>query len=247
MLILSVKTDKIINRGESIARVLSYLPLLKEGDIVVVSSKVVGLCEGRCIAANQVRDRDALIRRESEKYVSRHSFARSAPLTIKNFALTVASGIDRFGEWYVLWPKDPMKSAERIYKLLRGKRGLNNFGVIIADSHSIPMRRGTVGYAIGFHGFSPLRSYRGKPDLFGRSKSMTVSNLADGLSAAAAVGMGEGGEMTPLAVIRGAKAVEFQSSPYRPKDKDLEFFVPPERDLFRPLLKNKIWKRGGGK
>ncbi|HET8575183.1 MAG TPA: coenzyme F420-0:L-glutamate ligase [Candidatus Paceibacterota bacterium] len=102
-------------------------------------------------------------------------------------------------------------------------------GILITDSRSIPLREGTIGRALGFSGFEPLKSYVGKKDLFGRKTRVTKSNLADALAAAAVMEMGEGDEQTPLAVIKDALVV-FTTKPLSAKAKKL--FLDPEKDIF---------------
>jgi F420-0:gamma-glutamyl ligase len=104
----------------------------------------------------------------------------------------------------------------------------------------LPLRRGAVGFALAWDGFDPLRDYRGTPDLFGRSFEIEMANLADALAATAVLEMGEGTEKTPIVVLRGTKNIVFKN---RSHAKD-QLVVPPEDDLFAPLLfAGRKWRR----
>jgi F420-0:gamma-glutamyl ligase len=243
---ISVKTfrvPKVIAPYDDLFKILSGLPGLKNGAIVAVSSKVVSLCEGRVVRKSDKVSRDQLIIAEAEKYVPREFVPqKKAILALKNSALTVAAGVDEFDGYYVLWPEDPEVSAKKIYNFLRRRHKIRDLGVIITDSHTVPLRRGPVGFALGFWGFEPLRFYRGRKNLFGRTMKMTRANLADGLAAASVLAMGEGEERTPLVVISGLTDVKFTHKPYRPADKFARFFVPLKEDFFQPLLSGKKWR-----
>ena len=71
---------------------------------------------------------------------------------------------------------------------------------------------------------------------------MTRANLVDGLAAAAVLAMGEGGEQTPFAIMKGVPSIEFINTTYRPSGKHESFEVPIEQDIFRPLFETKVWK-----
>ena len=77
--------------------------------------------------------------------------------------------------------------------------GWKNFGVLITDSHTTPLRRGVTGIALSYWGFSGVQNKVGTPDLFGRTLKMTHVNLADAFAAAAVLVMGESNESTPVA------------------------------------------------
>ena len=242
--IQAIKSESVIKLGDDLFSILRRLPKIKTGDIFVISSKVVSLCEGRAIPKDKVKSRDALIVSESEQYIPRRPMPRGqALITVKNHTLTLSAGVDEFGENFLLWPKNPVKSAEKISRFFRRRDKIKKFGVIITDSHSVPLRRGAVGFALGFYGFKPLRFYRGSRDLFGRVMKMTIANLADAYAAAAVAEMGEGGERTPFAVISGARAAEFVKDGSHAVKKAERFYPAPGEDFFEPFLKSKIWKR----
>lgn len=96
---------------------------------------------------------------------------------------------------------------------MKSKFKLRNLGVIITDSTTSPLRYGVTGKCITYCGFKGVKSKIGEPDLFGRNLRMTRVNVADALSAAAVLCMGESKEQTPLDIIDDLPFVEFQDNP----------------------------------
>ena len=110
---------------------------------------------------------------------------------------------------------------------------MKHFGVIITDSHSIPLRYGTLGISIGSYGFNPVKNYTHKPALFpGKRLKFAQANIADGLCAAATTLMGEGNEQTPVVLIRNAQFVEFDS-----KNLGNNLYTKAGQDIYQFLLK----------
>jgi F420-0:gamma-glutamyl ligase len=167
--------------------------------------------------------------------------------SINKHSLTSSAGIDESnsgGNYYVLWPADPQKSANEIRAYLTSKYKLKEVGVVISDSTCMPMRRGTVGSALSYSGFAPSNSYVGKPDLFNRPFKVSRQGVATGLAASAVMSMGEGTEQTPLAVITDAPFIVFQN--HNPTETELkDFYIKGmDEDLFAPFLKSAPWQKG---
>lgn len=215
---------------------------LKEGDILCISSKVVSIDEGRCVPLESI-DKQELVRSEAQWFYKPRLSRWRRMFTIAGGALVGSAGIDESNGsgHYVLYPRDPFKSAERLRKAFQKEYRVKTLGLIITDSTSIPLRRGAIGFAISWDGIDPLRDYRGTTDIFGRTIRIEMANLIDALAAAAVLEMGEGNEQTPIAVIRDAKNISLKN---RSKQKD-QLIVGPEDDLFAPLLWRKGWKKGG--
>jgi coenzyme F420-0:L-glutamate ligase len=209
------------------------LPPLHEGDVLAITSKVVAIHQGRCVAAHAVADKEELVAREAEHWLPKASSKYGITLAIKGNTLIASAGIDASNArgHYVLWPSDPWGAARDIVVRLKAKHGLSRLGVILTDSHCIPLRRGTVGISISCFGFEPLFDYRGRPDIFGRPLEVTMSNQADAMAAAAVGLMGEGAECIPAVIIRGWPGLTFSDADHR-KD----FLIPPDEDIFAPLL-----------
>ena len=233
-----------------LAKIERAKPAIKSGDIIAITSKVVSIWQGRCMLKSAVADKDDLIRKEADHYLDRENVPGGHVIhTLKNNLLIPSAGIDESNAagYYILWPKDPEKSARRILSFFRRRYGVKNCGVIITDSRSMPFRRGVVGVAIGWAGFDPLYDYRGKKDLFGRELRVSQTNVADALAAAAVFAMGEGAEQTPMVIIRDAPRIRFFSGEPRARRRvHGSFIVSMRDDLFAPFLRGVRWKRGGG-
>lgn len=246
MNIQPVKTAKITTGSHEIFGVLdAAIPGLTEKSVVVVTSKIVSLCEGRTVKIGEA-DKNDLILAESEWYIPTDMNPLGVTLTITKNLLVPSAGIDESNGdgYYILWPEDPQKSAGMIRKYLADKFGLSDLGVLITDSRTTPLRWGVSGIALSYSGFSGLNDYIGKPDLFGRKMEMTMVNVADGLAAAAVVVMGETNEQTPIAVITDVDFVHFDKT--KPTQQELEVWqIPMEIDLYGPLLSRGPWKKGG--
>jgi F420-0:gamma-glutamyl ligase len=160
-----------------------------------------------------------------------------------------SSGIDESnaGNYYILLPKDPDKSAKNIWKFLRREYKVKNIGVIITDSNSAILKRGIVGKAISFYGFSHLKDYIGKKDLFGRKFKYSRTNIPDSVASFAVYLMGEGDEQTPIAIFENIPFINFLSRSSSFEKKYSSWKVPIKEDLFRPFLKSVKWKKGGNK
>jgi coenzyme F420-0:L-glutamate ligase len=230
MQILPIKTKLFYAPQDDLLSELSAtLTDLKDGDIVAISSKVVAIHEGNCVAQDTV-DKKQLVEKEAEFVIPRDYWP--SPLTVKHHAFIGTAGVDASNAngYFVLLPEKPFESAHVILKYLREQFGLQNIGVLITDSHSIPMRRGAVGVSIGFAGFAPTKDLVGTKDLFGREFKVEVANLADSIAAAANLVMGEGSECQPVAVVRGLNNLEFTDRV------DVDYFMVPYReDTFRVL------------
>lgn len=245
MIVTPVKTPKITVRSHTMEQLLdASLSTLFERSIVVVTSKIISLCEGRTVKIGSA-DKDDLIFQEAQLYIPPEESPQHITLTVTRNLLVPTAGIDESNGngYYVLWPEDPQESARQIREYLAGKFSLTDLGVLVTDSRTTPMRWGTSGIALSYAGFSGLNDFIGKPDLFGRNMEVTMVNVADGLAAAAVVCMGESCEQTPLAVITETEFVHFDAA--KPTDYELTVWkIPMEIDLYGPLLKRGPWKKG---
>lgn len=249
MQITAIKTRKVKPPKDDILDILEEASKkLKENSILCIASKVVAISEGRCIPISEYPHKDKLVKKEADRYLDRSLTPHAWMMhTLKNNLLIGSAGIDESNGngYYILWPENPGKSAKEIYNFLRNKSGLKNIGVIITDSHSIPMRRGLVGISLAYHGFEPLKDYRGEKDLFGKDLIFSMSNIPDSLASAAVFVMGEGAEQTPIVVIEDLPSyVIFTDKKWKPKKPNSDFNIRPEEDLYAPFLKSVPWKKG---
>ncbi|MDR2769759.1 MAG: coenzyme F420-0:L-glutamate ligase [Puniceicoccales bacterium] len=213
----------------------AYLPAISEESVVVVTSKVVSICEGRTVPKHSVT-KEKLIQQEADAIIANsQSSNEHIVLTLKNNLLIPSAGIDESNgnDAYVLYPKDCFTSAKQLWSFLRTKHHIQKLGILITDSHTTPLRKGVTGIALAWWGFAPLFSYIGKPDLYGHPLRVTCINVVDALATSAVFVMGEGNECTPLAMIENAPHITFNENLHAYR----EVCIAPEKDLYQPLLK----------
>ncbi len=243
MIVRPIQTSAITKETGTIFSVLdSVLQDFKENEILVVTSKIVSICEGRLIPVGSV-PKDELVAQEADAYLPRSLNVYGVSISIKHNTLIASAGIDESNGngYYVLWPEDPQRSVNQIRDYIMERFSLSSVGVIMTDSHLFPLRWGTVGTAITYTGFEALNNYIGTPDIFGRPLHVTMSNVAEGLAAAAVVTMGEGSEKTPLAVILDIPFVHFVD--HHPTPKELEkLHISKEEDVFAPFFASVPWQ-----
>ena len=229
--------------GLALRSIKSMNDELQDGDVLVITQKIVSKMQGRSVdLANVVASAEAielarktnkdarlveLILRESSEVV------RAVPGLIivahrLGFILANA-GIDRSNssgtEVVLLLPEDPDGSADEIRSAILARTG-KNVGVVIIDSIGRAWRLGTVGTAIGVSGMPALLDLRGNLDLDGRPLESTEIGLADELAAASSLVMGQADEGTPIVLVRGV--------PYeRLSGKAADLVRPKKSDLFR--------------
>lgn len=250
MLVTPIKTRVLVPpQDDLLAAIRDAVSRIGEKSILVITSKVVSIYEGRCVPKTKYPDKDELIKKEADFYLPREAAPNAWVMhAIKHNLFIPSAGIDESnsGDYYTLWPKDPKESAEKLWQWVKKIYRVRNVGVIISDSHSIPLRRGMMGFALNYYGFRPLKEYRGTKDLFGREMKMTQANFPDALASAAVLAMGEGNESMPLALIRDIPDIQFTDRPYRPRRAHSSFEIKTKEDLYYPLLSSVPWKKGGG-
>jgi len=244
MIVKAIKTDRVSPSREPLLTFLDRsITSLKERSILVITSKIVALSEGRYVSKENRLSED-LIANEADYYLPQEASPYGVPLTICDNTFVARAGIDASNTdgVYSLLPLDSYKTARDVRAHFVGRFKLNNVGVIISDSHSTPLRRGATGVAIGWSGFVGLKAYDNVPDIFGHCFT-THTNVVDALATSAVIAMGEGAEQTPLALIDDIPFVEFNAA--SPTSKELKFFKPTlETDLFAPLLNYQSLKKG---
>lgn len=203
---------------------------VREGDVVVVTSKVVAIHQGRCVE-KEGADKLALIKAEADYLID--TTYRDFPLTIKYHTLIASAGIDESnsGDYFALLPKKPFVAAQEIWCYIRQKHKIEQLGVVITDSHLMPFRWGVTGVSIGFWGIKPVEYHKGKKDLFGREIKFSSTNIIDGIAAASGLVSGESGECQPIVIARGVPYLQFSN-----EDHSKEFLVDPKEDIYRVLF-----------
>lgn len=228
MIVKAIKT-RVFKEGENLfSFVSSYVKKIPEQSIIVVTSKIVALSEGRTAIIQDVHTKERLIRAESKLAIP----TKYVWLTIKDGMLMASAGIDESNAngKLILLPKDSFRSASFLRKKLQKRYGIKRLGVLITDSRTIPLRAGVSGIALGYAGFRGLKNYRGALDIFGRKFIFSRVDVADSLAAAAILTMGEGNERRPLAIITKT-SVEFCDKIY-PR----ELIIDTQDDMYQPLF-----------
>ena len=190
-----------VRAGDDLADLL--LPLtagapLAEGDVVVVTSKVVSKAEGQVVRG----DREGALAGETARLVARRG---GTSIVRTRHGLTMAAaGIDASNVeagHIVLLPRDPDASARRLRTRLRAATGLN-VAVVITDSAGRAWREGQTDIAVGAAGVPVLIDHRGLVDAYGNELAVTAPAVGDEIAGAAELVQGKLGGR-PFALVRG--------------------------------------------
>ncbi len=247
--VIGLKYDREIVKGDSISEAVveaikSSGVSLRDGDIIVVTHKVVSKSEGRVVDLNSVNPSEKaleiagetgkdprlveLILRES-KEILKISGGHIIALT-KHGIVCANAGIDKSnagGESYVvLLPEDPDRSAREIRDRVMKEFGVR-VAVVISDTYGRPFREGMVNQAIGFAGVNPYRNYIGKPDRDGYVMRVTKIAIVDEVAGAAELVIGQATENTPFAIVRGIDYEECSECGFK------DLVMPKEKWLFK--------------
>jgi coenzyme F420-0:L-glutamate ligase/coenzyme F420-1:gamma-L-glutamate ligase len=216
--------------------------VLADGDIVIITQKVVSKAEGRLVdptaaspshMAHMVAAQGAkeaayyeVVLQEARRIVR---MDRGVLITETHHGLICAnSGVDESnvagGRAVALLPVDPDASAARVRMAVRAQCGVE-IAVLITDTFGRPWREGQVNFAIGVAGMAPLADYTGQYDEHGYELRVSKIAVADELAAAAELVMGKI-DAVPVAIVRG-----YAYTPAEGSMRDL--LRAPERDLFR--------------
>jgi coenzyme F420-0:L-glutamate ligase/coenzyme F420-1:gamma-L-glutamate ligase len=216
--------------GDDLARALAAAaPWLADGDVVVVTSKVVSKVEGRLVRAPvdpEARDalRRELVDAEAERVLAR----RGKTLIVANKLgiVQAAAGVDGSNvrrDELALLPADPDASAARLRAALATLLGVD-VAVVVTDTMGRCWRVGQTDAAIGSAGLTVLHRYGGAVDAEGNELLVTEVALADEIAAAADLVKGKLGGV-PVAVLRGAAPLDDGSTAR-------ELVRPLEDDMF---------------
>jgi len=218
-----------VRPGDRLAPMLAACAELADGDVVVVTQKVVSKAEGRVVAVDpdDAGAYAAVIAAESVRVLRRRGDLVIAE-TAAGFVCANA-GVDRSNvpDGYVtLLPLDADRSARRIRDGLRASLGVE-LAVIVSDTFGRPWRQGVTDVAIGCAGIAAVVDLRGTSDALGRALEVTEVAVADELAAAAELVMGKATGVA-AAIIRGVDRSWFRDASVRS-----EIVRPPAEDLFR--------------
>jgi coenzyme F420-0:L-glutamate ligase/coenzyme F420-1:gamma-L-glutamate ligase len=200
-------------------------PGLQDGDILVITSKVVSKAEGRVAAMT----REDAVAAETVRVVARRGTMTIAQ-TRHGFVMA-AAGVDESNTapgTVVLLPEDPDESARRLRKALRAARPGVSVGVVVTDTFGRPWRAGQTDTAIGAAGVLPLRDHRGEADAWGNTLDVTVAAVADEIAAAGDLVKGKARQL-PVALVRGLSGLVTDADGPGAR----ELVRPSSEDMFR--------------
>jgi len=216
--------------GELVADACSGPPNgpLADGDVLVVTQKVVSKAEGRLVAVDpdDPLSHKALVEQEAVRVLRRRG---DLIITETSHGFVCAnSGVDlsnvERGQAALL-PLDSDRSARRIRDIVRARLGVT-VGVIVSDTFGRPWRKGLTDVAIGVAGIAAVVDLRGTPDALGRTMQVTEVAAADELASAAEMVMGKTSGL-PVAVVRGVDPTWLRESAVG------ELVRDTQEDLFR--------------
>ena len=208
--------------------VAAAAPWLRDGDVVVVTSKVVSKCEGRLVPAPQdAEERDRLRRKLVDEEAVRVLARKGRTLITENRLglVQAAAGVDGSNvgrDELALLPVDPDASAAALRTGLRERLGVD-VAVIITDTMGRAWRNGQIDAAVGAAGLAVLHGYSGAVDQHGNELVVTEVAIADEVAAAADLVKGKL-TAVPVAVVRGLSIADDGSTArqlLRPGDEDL--------------------------
>jgi coenzyme F420-0:L-glutamate ligase/coenzyme F420-1:gamma-L-glutamate ligase len=189
-----------IREGDDLAKLIADAePGLLDGDVLLVTSKIVSKAEGRVVEAV---DREAAIDAETVRVVARRGALRI--VENRQGLVMAAAGVDASNTpagTVLLLPEDPDASARAIRDGVRDTLGVD-VGVLVTDTFGRPWRTGLTDVAIGAAGVRVLDDLRGGSDAYGNPLSATVVATADELAAAGDLVKGKADGL-PVAVVRG--------------------------------------------
>lgn len=195
---------------------------IRDGDIIVVTHKIVSKANGLIVDLSSVtpserareigemtgkdpRFVDVVLREAKRVLYVRPPFI----ITETHFGhVCLNAGVDRSNvagseEICALLPRDPDEEAKKIRNRLIELCGVKKIAVVISDTYSRPHRYAQIDMAIGISGLNPVMNYRGKTDAYGYRLKFKMQAIGDEFAAAAELAIGQTIERTPVVIIRG--------------------------------------------
>ncbi|MEV7834796.1 coenzyme F420-0:L-glutamate ligase [Streptomyces subrutilus] len=213
-----------VRPGDDLAKLIAAAaPDLRDGDVLLVTSKIVSKAEGRIVRASS---REEAIDAETVRVVARRGALRI--VENRRGLVMAAAGVDASNTapgTVLLLPEDPDASAAAIRAGLRELLSAD-VGVVVTDTFGRPWRAGLTDVAIGSAGVRVLDDLRGGADAYGNPLSATVVATADELAAAGDLVKGKAAGL-PVAVVRGLPHVLGEGSSAR------DLVRPAADDMFR--------------
>ena len=204
--VLGVEGLPEVRPGDDVAALLVAAVALQDGDVLVVTSKLLSKAEGRLVPVPPGADREQ-VRRAAVADETVRVVARRGPAVIaqnRNGLVLAAAGVDASNvrsDEIALLPVDPDASARALRDRLGELTGCR-VAVVVSDTMGRPWRVGQVDLAIGVAGLAPVRDARGTTDSFSAVLEVTEIAVADELASAAELVKGKA-DGVPVAVVRG--------------------------------------------
>jgi coenzyme F420-0:L-glutamate ligase/coenzyme F420-1:gamma-L-glutamate ligase len=251
--IIGLTNIPLIKKGDDIAEIIienirKEKIIIEEGDVIVISQKIVSKAEGRIVNLRKIKPSKKAIKiaeitnkdprlveiilKESKKIIK----ACPGHLIVKTKQNIVCAnaGVDRSNvagkeDIVTLLPKNPDYSADKIRKKIE-KTYDKKIGVVISDTYGRPLRNGHVNMAIGLSRIKPFKDYRGEKDIFGYKLKIKNIALADEIASAAELIMGQARERIPVVIIKGLNKKLLQK---RGKTSAKDLNMPEVKWLFK--------------
>ena len=218
----------VVKPGDDLAGlIVAACPDLRDGDVLVVASKVVAKAEGQLEAVDpdDPLSHKPLVEREAVRVLRRRGDLLITET--KHGFVCANSGIDRSNVedgMVVLLPEDPDRSARRLRDAIRARAGV---AVIVSDTFGRTWRRGLTDVALGCAGIGAVLDLRGSTDTYGHELQVTVVAVVDEIAGAAELVMGKATGIC-AAVVRGVDPAWLRRGSVRE-----EIVRSPHEDLFR--------------
>jgi len=227
--ILPIEGIGDIGRGDDLAALIAEKAELIDGDVVVVTQKVVSKAEGmiEAVDPDDPLSHKAIVERESVRILRRRGDLIISET--KHGFVCANAGVDLSNVergYAALLPEDADRSARRIRDALENRFGVD-VAVIISDTFGRTWRRGLADVAIGCAGIGAILDLRGSSDTYGREMMVTEMAVVDEIASAAELVMGKATGV-PAAIVRGVPKEWFRKGDVRS-----EIIRKPEEDLFR--------------
>ena len=215
--------------GDDLAGIIASAAELRDGDVVVVTQKIVSKAEGmlEAVDGDDPVSHKKIVERESVRVLRRRGDLIISET--KHGFVCANAGVDLSNVergYAALLPEDSDRSARRIRDGIKARASVD-VAVIISDTFGRTWRRGLTDVAIGCAGIGAILDLRGSNDTYGREMLVTEVAVVDELASAAELVMGKASDI-PVAIVRG-----IPNEWLRKGDVRSEIIRPPDEDLFR--------------
>lgn len=191
-----------VRAGDDLTDLLLGAADLVDGDVLVVTSKVVSKAEGRVVTVTK----EEALAAETDRVVARRG--GTSIVRTRHGLVMAAAGIDASNTdpgTLVLLPADPDASARRLREEVAERAG-TNVAVLVSDTSGRAWRHGQTDIAVGAAGLEVLDDHAGRHDGYGNLLAVTAPALADEITGAADLVTGKLSR-SPAAVVRGLAAL----------------------------------------